>query len=240
MSYNELVKQAFMSKPWHLEYDNFDLEIQVEKLSTSHSLICRYTKKKDGSPAQEKDAFRSIFRFFNEIVWFYQEHISDISGGTSQGSHVFLAYKVRGEEYLPHFKQRVFEDRQHLALAFYREAECNESPYYRFLCFSKILEIPFKKKEGSLKVNWIKEQIPNLEGSSASAFRDKKMATLKDKTLADWLYKDGRHAIAHANKGELVRDPNSFDDWQEILWANTIMEELASRAITQLLKVECP
>ncbi|MBW7910716.1 MAG: hypothetical protein H3C49_05510 [Alphaproteobacteria bacterium] len=240
MSYNELVKHIFMSKPWYLEYDNFEFEIEVKKLSISHSVICRYTKKKDGSPANEKDAFKSIFRFFNEIVWFHQGHISDINGGTSQGSHVSLNYRVRGEEYLPGFKQRVFEDRPHLALAFYREAECNESPYYRFLCFSKILETPFKKKEAPLKVNWIKQQILNLEDSIGTHFRDRKMATLKDKTLEDWLYEDGRHAIAHANEGRLVRDPNNYDDWQDIVWANTIMEELARKTITQLLNVPPP
>ena len=64
------------------------------------------------------------------------------------------------------------------------------------------------------------------------------MASLGDRSIADWLHKDGRHAIAHARLGEIIRDPNNYNDWDEIKWANEIMQELAEMLIIQKLEVQ--
>ena len=139
MMMDSLYKSIFIDKPWNIKYDGFDLVINVRKRETEHTVRCSY--QLTGKNYQE--AFASIFHFFNEIVWFYDLKICKVNGGHSHGSHVSLNYNVNGDGYLLSFKQKVYEKVQHLALAFFREAECNESPYYRLICFAKILEIPF-------------------------------------------------------------------------------------------------
>lgn len=219
-----------MSKPWEIPYDTFVLEVNVEKLSEQHFVRCRYDDVRT-----HLDAYKSISHFLNELVWFWNVRIGDVSGGHSQ-VQMGLYYSANCESYLGRFKQRVFDDKQHLALAFYREADAGDSAYYRFLCYDKILQIPFA--EGLSKKAWVEEQIPKLKGEFSITVRDRSIGMLEGKTLADWLYKDGRQALAHAHEGKFVRNPNNYKDWDDIKWANTVMEELASKVITEKLGVE--
>lgn len=237
MTTDETYKSIFMNKPWIFEYDGFNLEINVRKREAEHTVKCSYRTK-----GNYKEAYASIFHLFNELVWFYGLRVYNVNGGHSHGSHVSLNYAVNGDRYLISFKQRVYEKLQHLALAFFREAKCNESPYYRFMCFAKILEIPFTENQHKAKKEWVEVHLNKLKSKTASTFRDRKMGVLGNKSLADWLYKYGRHAIAHARHGGIIRDPNNYDDWDEIKWANEIMQELAEDLIVQELKVpaSCP
>lgn len=233
MKMEEMYKSIFMDKPWCIEYDGFNLVINVQKRETEHTVKCNYRSKGN----VYKEAFGSIFRFFNELVWFYDLRVSNINGGHSHGSHVSLNYNVNSDSYLLTFKQRVHEEEQHLALAFFREAECNESPYYRFICFAKILEIPFIKNQHNVKKTWVEDNLKKLNNKMAASYRDRKIMSLGNRSLADWLHEDGRHAIVHARRGQIVRDPNNYDDWDGIKWANVIMQELAERLIIQKLMV---
>ena len=130
MTNDERYRAMFISKPFKIPYGNFSLEISVKGREAQHYVKCTY--KAVGNAIE---AYRAIFHFFNEIVWFYQTKLSDVSGGESQGSHVGLNYSIQDESYFLNFQQKVFDERQHLGLVFYREAQCNESPYYRFFCF---------------------------------------------------------------------------------------------------------
>ncbi len=228
-----MFEELFIGHTFNIKYDNFNLEVRVAKMRKEHNVKCSYRSVKD-----YKKAFQSIFRFFNELVWFYGMHISDINGGHSQGSHVFLNYSANNERYLLSFAQKVHDEKQHLAIGFYREALCNESPYYRFLCFDKILQVPFQ--DGKLKGEWLQAQLSFLDDELAKNFRDRRIKELSDKTLADWLYEDCRHALAHARLGQFIRDPNNYDDWDQIKWANTVMEELAKKCIINKLGVPAP
>lgn len=232
MTMDEMYRSIFINKPWNFDYDGYNLEINVRERESEHTVKCSYRMK-----GNYKEAYASIFHLFNELVWFYGLRICNINGGHSAGSHVSLNYTVNSDQYLLSFKQEVREKLQHLALAFFREAECNESPYYRFMCFAKIVEIPFKKDQQITKKEWVEGQLSGLKSKTASTFRDRKMKSLADVSLLDWLYKYGRHAIAHARYGEIIRDPNNYDDWDEIKWANEIMQELAEAIIIQKLRV---
>lgn len=225
--------EIFIGKTFNIKYDKFNLEIRVVKMQKKHNVKCSFLSK-----GNHKEAYGSIFRFFNELVWFYDMHISDINGGDSQGSHVFFNYSANDERYLLYFTQKVDNEKQHLALGFFREALCNESPYYRFLCFDKILQVPFTN--GKLKGQWLEAQLPFLTDDLAKNFRDRRIKELSNEPLADWLYKDGRQALAHATLGQFIRDPNNYDDWDQIKWANTVMEDLAKKCIIDKLGVPKP
>lgn len=224
---DELYKSIFMSKPFELNYDKFIFEISVKKREAQHYVKCSFRNRGDF-----REAYKAIFNFFNELVWFYQTIVSDVNGGHSQGSHIGLNYQINTDSYLLDFKQQVFEERQHLALVFYREAQCNESPYYRFFCFHKILEMPFKRGVG--KKEWFENSIAGLKTDLAKNARNRLSKQLHNKSLADWLYENGRHAIAHARlDDESTIDPNDYGDWEEIKWANVIMQELAESTIVE-------
>jgi hypothetical protein len=229
----KIIDEVFMGQIFNIPYDKFNLEVRVEKMQKKHNVKCSFCSK-----GNHKEAYESIFRFFNELVWFYHMRISDVNGGHSQGSHVFLNYSANSERYLLYFSQKVHEQKQHLALGFFREALCNESPYYRFLCFDKILQTPFSSAK--FKGEWIVAQIPSLADELAKNFRDRRIKELSNKTLADWLYEDGRHALVHATLGRFIRNPNNYDDWDQIKWANTVMEDLARKCITDKLGVPNP
>ena len=109
------------------------------------------------------------------------------------------------------------------------------------MCFAKILEIPFKKMDETGKGGWIDATIPKLKNSMAVLYRDKKLKILGNQKLGDWLHQEMRHAIAHAGvsmlKQQVIRNPNDYEDWQETVWANTVMMELATTLIIQQLKI---
>lgn len=226
-------EDIFMKKPFMIEYDQYQLEVSVKKLSREHFVKCMFHKI-----SSHEEAFNSIYRFFNEIEWFYSAKPRNFSGGHVSGVQAHYTYNVNCDGYLLRFQQMIFDRQQHLALGFYREAECNESPYYRFMCYRKILETPFEKNELAKKlVPWIDEKINNLECDVARAFRDRQFTALDGKSLADWLYESCRHPLSHATRDLEVRDASDYNDREDIKWANTVMKELACKIITEILEV---
>jgi len=197
-----------------------------------------FTKNKKGF--QHRHPWEIFFRFFNELVWFYDLTIQNINGGHGEycANANFLPKDDSYAIQLSSFKQQIFEGHQHLALGFYREGVSCESPYYRFLCYSKILEIPFKN--GREKGRWIDEQIPFLKDDLSVTFRDRKLHIFGGKTLGMWLKEDGRDAVAHANiqSDDTVRDPNCYQDWDEIKWGNVVMHELAEKVMVSKLRIQ--
>ena len=229
----KLHEEVFMKKPFMIEYDQFHLEVQVKKLSREHFVRCMFQ-----GISTHKEAFNAIYRFFNEIEWFYSVKPRNASGGHVDGVQAHLTYNVNCDAYLLRFEQLVLDTTQHRALGFFREAECNESPFYRFMCYRKVLETPFSKDELPKKlVPWIDEKISNLESNVARAFRDRHFRTLDDKSLADWLYESCRHPLSHAAKDLKVIDASDYNDREDIKWANTVMKELACKTITEILGV---
>jgi len=175
----------------------------------------------------------------NELVWFSDIEVDDLNGGHGEYS-ANLNFRASDDSYLiqlERFRQQVTTVEQHLALGFFREALSSGSPFYQFMCYAKILEIPFGN--GNAKGVWIDEAIDGLHGDLAVTVRDRKIAMLGVKSLGKWLHEDGRNAISHAKirTGEFVRDPNSFKDWDEIKWGNTVMRELAEKILVEELQV---
>ena len=58
--------EIFIGKTFNIKYDKFNLEIRVVKMQKEHNVKCSFLSK-----GNHKEAYGSIFRFFNELVWFY-------------------------------------------------------------------------------------------------------------------------------------------------------------------------
>lgn len=229
------VRGGIVDETWRFRYDDEELTLHVKKPNVPHSLR---TANQNGFTTRHP--WEIFFRVLNEFVWFYGIEVTEIAGGHGDFS-ANADFRPSDDGYalrLSDFRQKVFEKDQHLALGLYREGISSGSTYYAFLCYARILEIPFK--DGKNKGAWIDSEIPNLSSPLAKSMRDRRIHMLGDKPLGKWLQEDGRHALSHANlqSGRIVRDPNSFQDWDDIKWGNTVMQELAERAITKELGVE--
>ena len=228
------ITNGIINETWAFDYDNEKLQLKVKRSGHPHSVFIQNEKG-----FLHRHPWETFFRFFNELVWFYHITIEDVNGG--HGNYCANAnFLPNDDSYaisLSCFKQQIFDTNQHLALGFFREGISSGSPYYRFLCYSKILEIPFK--DGREKGSWIDNEIPSLKGNLATLFRDNIVKVLGGKTLGKWLKEEGRDALSHANvnKESTVRDPNSYRDWDDIKWGNEVMHELAIKAIVEELGV---
>ena len=125
---------------WNVEYDNETLKLKVKRSRHPH---CVFIQNKKGF--KHRHPWEIFFRFFNELVWFCDITIKDVNGG--DGAYFANANFLPSDDSyaikLSSFQQQISDEKQHLALGFYREGVSSGSPYYRFLCYSKILEIPF-------------------------------------------------------------------------------------------------
>lgn len=228
------IEDGIVDESWSFFYDKEKVTLKVEGPKLHHCLFMR-----NRSGFRGKHPWEIFFRVLNELVWYYDIKVKDISGAHGQFSANanFLpsddGYAIR----LDTFEQQIVRDDQHLALGLYREAVSSGSAYYEFLCYAKILEIPFK--DGKSKGAWVDREILNLKGPMAILMRDRKVDMLGEKSLGMWLKEDGRDALSHANiyGRQLVRNPNNFQDWDDIKWGNTVMSELATKVITDQLGV---
>ncbi len=228
------IKDGIVDETWKFSYDGEEVTLYVEKPRLPHSLrIVNRTGFKTRHP------WEIFFRILNEFVWFYEIEVPNVSGGHGDytANADFLPDDDNYAIQLSKFNQKVFDENQHLALGFYREGVSSGSTYYAFLCYAKILEIPFK--DGRKKGAWIDKEVQNLKNPLAVSMRDRRIQMLGGTPLGLWLKEEGRDALSHANikSGQVVRDPNSYQDWEDIKWGNTVMHELAEKVIIEELGV---
>lgn len=213
-------------------YDKRSLEIIMGKPNDSHQIRAAYH-----SPQDYKAVFQTISRFLSELSWKLRlEVYADICiHGTGLPNCSFPNHFSRSDRYFIHdFKQEVFANNQHLALGFYREGYGSQSPFYRFLSFYKILEIPFR--DGRDKGKWVNSLITRLSESKDS------VEYLRGNGVKDvvmWIFEEGRNGLSHGYEKmqDSIVDITSFDHWQNIVWANEIVQELAEITIIEKLNI---
>ena len=182
--------------------------------------------------------FRAASRFLNELAWFYQLPVRMLFcvHGNGTPSCEAPSTLIRDEVVMLHdFKQRVYHENAHIGLGFYREGLAAESPYYRFLSYYKILEIPFKN--GKARGDWIDSVIPGLRTCTLSLER-LRHAGVTD--VGSWLREEGRLALSHAGlaSDKPIIDVTDHDHWQNIVWSSEIILELAEQVVVEHLGVE--
>lgn len=228
------INNGVTEENWIITYDNLEVQVEASKRRFLHTLSSKNTKG-----FIERHPFNVFFRVLNEFVWFYDVKVGELNGGHGQYC-ANLNFRASADSYLiklERFHQQVTSKEQHLALGFFREGLSSGSAFYQFICYAKILEIPFV--DGKSKGEWIDRAISCLRDESAVTVRDRKLEMLGGKSLGKWLHKDGRDPLSHAKirAGETVRDPNSFKDLDEIIWGNVVMRELAEKILVEELHI---
>ena len=128
----------------------------------------------------------------------------------------------------------VTNDRAKLALALMREGRGLRHPAYSFLSFFRILEVAVGK--GQKRKTWMPDALRRIDDHRVTkAISEIGANSLED--LAQYLYKSGRCAIAHAT-GKTIIDPDKPSDLLRLHGELPIMEKLAEMAIEEELGVK--
>lgn len=183
------IYSGIVDESWLIAYDNREVRVEASKQRFFHALFAS-----DRNGFGRIQPFDIFFRVLNELVWFLDIKVDDLNGGHGEYA-ANLNFRASDDSYLiklGEFRQQVTTEEQHLALGFFREALSGGSTFYQFICYAKILEIPFK--DGKAKGGWVDQAISGLQDDLV----DCKIDILGGKSLGKWLHEDCRHALAHA------------------------------------------
>jgi hypothetical protein len=126
------------------------------------------------------------------------------------------------------------DEKSWLGLAFYREAVNLNSDPYRFLAFSKILNILADK--GPQQVEWIRNALPQV-ATTLAAPRLEELGAEGCTDIPAYLYASGRCAVAHAYAQPLI-DPDDPGDLLRLRKDLPVIRALAEFAIEHDLGVK--
>lgn len=119
-----------------------------------------------------------------------------------------------------------------LALALFREGMSINSDPFAFLSYFKILNIAFPK--GPAQMDWINKNLSGIWYGPAVDRITELRSSVAD--LGDYLYVQGRCAVAHAS-GTPVVNPDNYADKQRLSRDLPLMKELAALFIERELGV---
>lgn len=126
-------------------------------------------------------------------------------------------------------------DEARKALAYYREGLSIDNPFYSFLGFYKAFSrsLPNGRERGP----WIAATLPRLTDREAIERRNELIRAGED--ISTYVANQGRHAIAHAERDDIV-DPDDPTDHQRIIQDLPLMRHLAEIAMEERLEITRP
>lgn len=119
-----------------------------------------------------------------------------------------------------------------VALALFREGLASKNVFYSFLSFFKV--IASIHRDGRRRAIWIREKLDVLDADEAVNRRDELRTGALD--VADYLFDEGRNAIAHAEK-DIFINPDEPVDYERISRDTPIIRNLAEIAIEEKYKL---
>lgn len=182
-----------------------------------------------------KEGRDRILRFGSALAW---------SGGNSfevfmwtGGTHAFGVGRMRGEigqDFLdPESLPSIPDDDAATALAFYREGLSIQNHFYAFLSFFKV--ISFIHRDGKQREAWFEKILPALDKNAFGQQEAiKRIDALRASgiNVSQYLWDEGRNAIAHAEKDIFV-NPDKTIDHDRIYADLPILRVLARKAIEE-------
>ena len=209
-----------------LEFDEIDFILRPGDEQTSPSIVLNATAHN----LSRQEAQNRILKLATALAWNERAKI-DIHMWMS-GTRPFAVGKWQGnivQEFIAP-DELVFPNNNAawVALALYREALSVGNPFYSFLGFFKTVSSIFK--DGRKRAAWFREALPLIEDDNAR----KRIASLSAEgvDVAEYLFSEGRNAIAHAEK-EVFINPDNMIDFERINNDIPIIRGLAELAIEQ-------
>lgn len=183
----------------------------------------------------EQKAKETINHFLSSMTWSSGKPIEiECLGGGSRPSVMGksggcrMLSKPFRIDYLPD----TIDENARLALAFYREAMSLNNPAYSFLSYYKIINLKYGK--GDEQKDWIEKQITQVSQWEGKKRVDALMANLGSaRKVAEYLYHSCRCAIAHANVGQEVINPEDYEDTNRLREDLPLIKSLAEILIEE-------
>ncbi|MGH9745153.1 MAG: methylamine utilization protein MauJ [Candidatus Acidiferrales bacterium] len=122
---------------------------------------------------------------------------------------------------------KLISPRKWLAMSLFREALNSRSVFYEFLNYWKAVEVVYPIV--AQRREWIDSNVDKLQ------FEGKRVAEIRktQASVADYLYKDSRCAVAHVDHRPFV-DPDRAEDYHRLASDAHILKSLASMAIESI------
>lgn len=185
----------------------------------------------------QEDALIIIRRFMSALAWVEGYGIRETfyAGGSFQvgiGKSPPLNIRTNHFEYL--YLPNPADPKKKLALALYREGlTCNSLPY-KFLSFTKIINILVK--EGGKQKRIINDSLRLIQHSKALK-RISSLQTDGCSDIGEYLYESGRCAVSHAYDNDIV-DPDSSHDLKRMSQDLPLVKAIAEIIIERNLEIE--
>lgn len=231
----------FADEQYEIEYDKHKLKLKA-KQGIVHNLITQCLSRRN----DQRKAYTAILSFLGELSWLYKMKINllglsaSIQAPTEVGSWIDqTSYKRTGKTVLMNL-QVTENDIQKLALGIYREALSSNSFFYSYFCYCKIIEIlnPGRKKFST----WIIQNLSTIEESDSKFVLNDLSENKKVGNIGEYIYKQGRCAIAHADVSKQSNDepilkPFDYEDTARVMKEMCLVKELAEIFIYKDLRV---
>lgn len=228
--------------PWPLnpvfaEFDGHDFMLAPETVTAPDRIEMEVQPGED-----HPTAMAVLNRFMSALAWVEGKKLRAASvmgighpqGGMGKGNARFNCngLAARTETLLIDYLPAPTDAKAQLALALYREALGCDSIPYAFLGFTKILNMMGKSKAQKA---WINQAIPKLiRNRDYEASR--RIAQLSG-DLGEYIYNDGRCAVAHAETGTVV-NPDLVTDERRLAEDMPVVRALAEYFIEYELGVK--
>ncbi|ENI2479621.1 hypothetical protein ABXR30_005200 [Pseudomonas aeruginosa] len=182
----------------------------------------------------DMEARVAIMRFASAIAWRERTKVEVVLWGGGNRPYPMGMLKNAG---ITHFFDSEFlpapqDEAACKALAFYREGVSLDNPFYSFLSFYKAFSVAVMPPQ--TRGEWIAGAIQQMGNRGAL----QRLAELQGEgeDISNYVFNRGRHAIAHADKGEFV-NPDDAQDHYRIFKDLPLMQHLAELAIEERLGV---
>jgi hypothetical protein len=199
---------------------------------STDTLACRAALLQPPSGNEFNEGATILSRFLSRLAWFHDAGLREIffSGSSNPsepgrlGSGTISRFSWASIDpqqciYLPHAAGAEAD----LGLALYREGMSVNSAPFAFLSFFKILNIRHAGGEG--QKNWINNNLCHISYPPA-ADRIKEIL-VKNSNVGEYMFVQGRCAVAHAHSNPLV-NPDVYADKRRLEQDLPLIKELAA------------
>lgn len=184
-----------------------------------------------------------INRFLSALAWKCDEPAINHYGWSGSANPVpvpryRIPYGYSPSEVFPNEVYEITDKKAKLAVALYREARSVDSVPFQFLSYFKILNIFWNDKTKNGKnelVEGLRASLPDL--TEKDCIKRIKEIENKEGDAADYLYKSGRCAVAHAFADPIV-DPDDVTDLHRLSEDLWLMRNLTAHLIEKNFGIE--
>lgn len=222
------------TRPQLVRFENLDFLLQPAVIEGEHRSLPAIALRANGYGMSVKEGRAAVMRLATAIAWREGKKVDIVMWGG--GSSPFRVGRMLNNAITEFFSGENLHvpqsDEARKALAYYREGLSLGNPFYSFLGFYKAFarSLPNGRERGP----WIEQALPRMTARDAISRRDELRAQGND--ISEYLATQGRHAIAHAEREDIV-DPDDPDDHERIHLDKPLMRYLAELAMEERLGV---